>query len=156
MSQPPVDTNPSLPPPLHPPFPPRSSVTFDLLPRGAQPSPMQQCWQVNAWGLQAVAALLPLLVLRSLECVARREQQGPSTAGAQAGSAPSSGQGSRSAAGIARAAADAGVEGSSQPAAGQCFPLLRPPGWWLLEPWLTSALLWRAAGLAAVLLAPAY
>ena len=160
MSQSLADASSSLPPPLHPPSPLRSSVTFDMLPRGAQPSPMQQCWQVNAWGLLVVACLLPFLVLRSLQCAARRRrhrQQSPRTAGDQAGRAPSNGQSSRSAAGNERAEVDAGGEGSSQPqpAAGHFTPLLRPPGWWLLEPWLASALLWRAAGLAAALLAPA-
>ncbi len=143
-------------PPLPlPPSVPCSSVTFDLLPRGALPSPMQQCWQINAWALLAVGALLPLLVLRRWERTARRRwdaEQKCSAAGSQpvetppsSSCAPAEGHGQE-----AEAEAGAGEDPQLQESAP-----LRPPGWWLLEAWLAGALLWQAAGLGAALLAPA-
>lgn len=143
------------PPASSAPHLPCSSVTFELLPRGALPSPMQQCWHVNAWALLAVGALLPLLVLRGWERAARRRRDcEPCQEAAESKAAGDSAAccSTQIAADDQQIGSNAGGQDSNPATAEPGTFVLRPPGWWLLEPWLASALLWRVAGLAAALL----
>lgn len=108
---------------------------------------------MHAWALLAVGALLPLLVLRRWESRARQHweaRQRERAAAAKAAEEPTTSSGGSKPQKLhadAPKAADATAEPGTV--------ALRPPGFWVVEPWLASCLLWHLTSLGAAVLAPA-
>lgn len=122
-----------------------------MSPRGAAPPPLRQCWEVHTWALLAVGALLPLLVLRRWEGRARQNweaRQRLRAAAAKAAEEPSTSSGGGSKQQELQPDAPEPADAETGTA------LLRPPGFWVVEPWLASCLLWHLSSLGAAALAP--